>query len=119
MKLRNKKTGEITQIWYDKICLHYEDGRRTSTYHSLAELNEEWEDYKPAEPLIKDEKIRNLVKDFALYTHATWIQYESSGLRGEFWTEGGFIADKGWKELEGLVNHQCYNIAELCGEEEE
>ena len=38
MKLRNKKTGEI-----NKGDLHLDD------FNSLAELNEEWEDYDPNE----------------------------------------------------------------------
>lgn len=51
MKLRNKKTGEIIE---DK-CLNYilDDTRQ---FYSLTEFNEEWEDYTPADPLIKDEE---------------------------------------------------------------
>lgn len=37
MKLRNKKTGEITEANYWNII---------QEYNSLAELNEEWEDYE-------------------------------------------------------------------------
>lgn len=53
MKLRNKKNGEIiTKIWWDKevdaLCL---DGKKIYFYDSLAELNENWEDYK--DPKIK------------------------------------------------------------------
>lgn len=39
MRLRNKKTGEIIRF-YDGITLNGED------YDSLAELNDEWEDYE-------------------------------------------------------------------------
>lgn len=39
MKLRNKKTGEIV----DNAYLFYGNGMRV---HSLAEINEEWEDYQ-------------------------------------------------------------------------
>ena len=62
MKLRNKKTGEITRDddW-DFVGLvlkvnHVDDTIEMDDkieYHSLAELNEEWEDYKPVEPLIE------------------------------------------------------------------
>lgn len=117
MKLRNKKTGGLANLVGDDFFRVRTDAG-WADYNSLAELNEEWEDYKPTGPCLKDEEIRNLVKNFALYTNATWIQYESTGPRGEFWTEGGFIASKDWKELEGLVNHQCYTPAELFGEEE-
>lgn len=47
MKLRNKKTGEVI-ILIDHTF---------DNYNSLAELCAEWEDYKPQEPRIKDEKI--------------------------------------------------------------
>ena len=65
MKLRNKKTGRILEA--EKIL--FENGRigdaEWNTYQpavsSLAELNEEREDYEPKEPLIKDEKIRKAV----------------------------------------------------------
>ena len=33
--------------------------------YNLAELNDKWEDYKPVEPLIKDEKIRKAVRTWA------------------------------------------------------
>ena len=48
MKLRNKKTGEIVSLQGE---LTYDDKVRLLTYYnSLAELNEEWEDYeKPKE----------------------------------------------------------------------
>lgn len=46
MKLRNKKTGEIAYMSGLGV-----DGANGSEkeYHSLAELNEEWEDYKEPE----------------------------------------------------------------------
>ena len=40
MKLRNKKTGEILEL-----CCH-RSGEYREKYDSLAELNEEWEDYE-------------------------------------------------------------------------
>lgn len=48
MKLRNKKTGEIVEaVWWDEevdeLCV---GGDRLYFYNSLAELNEEWEDYE-------------------------------------------------------------------------
>lgn len=69
MKLRNKKTGELVDAWsfYDgneSVNLKYftDDGQVNLEYRSLAELNDEWEDYKPKEPLIKDEKIQEFLK---------------------------------------------------------
>ena len=55
MKLRNKKTGEIrcakTSPYDNGIRLFVTDTEASTTgktyyYHSLAELNEEWEDYE-------------------------------------------------------------------------
>jgi len=52
MKLRNKKTGEVKELYIGKLNLNFGDCNRV--YNSLSELNEEWEDYTPDEPLIKD-----------------------------------------------------------------
>ena len=131
MKLRNKKTGKIVEL--DHFSVHYnrpeEWGQQPcSTWcHSLAELNEEWEDYEPKEPLIKDEKIRKAVRAWAeandygndeVYEFEDfWTSWRSWSLehRGddnEIHFNGGIDFDK--------MNHRgTYTIAELCGEEEE
>ena len=54
MKLRNKKTGEIMDdVQYRNYSLSDGFGFRMNgkewEYHSLAEFNEEWEDYEPKE----------------------------------------------------------------------
>ena len=49
MKLRNKKTGEITEdIWYEytEENIHIKGETKVYEYNSLAGLNEEWEDYE-------------------------------------------------------------------------
>ena len=56
MKLRNKKTGEIVDLVKGHICESVSGesialkpniaSSKTYTYDSLAELNEEWEDYE-------------------------------------------------------------------------
>ena len=51
MKLRNKKTGEVTDnifVYEGFICVDVWNGA-SGSYDTLAELNKEWEDYKPAE----------------------------------------------------------------------
>lgn len=67
MKLRNKKTGEIKE--WDYVCALTESNPGeiydTDEYDSLAKLNENWEDYPPAKPYIKDEKIRKFVREWA------------------------------------------------------
>ena len=47
MKLRNKKTGEIIEKYPDRFVIN--SGEQIRQYDSLAELNEEWEDYKELE----------------------------------------------------------------------
>lgn len=121
MKLKNKQTGKITEI--EEINLVVMNDERDcyesfAEYHSLAELNADWEDYVIAEPLIKDEKVRKAI--------STW--YEALPLddlsekrimftNGEFCVGiyhidcGNYVALKGIKE-------RFYTIKELCGEEE-
>ena len=71
MRLRNKKTGEIGEAYWatfreggTDLCISMHKNGAFVEVHSLAELNEEWED-APAEPLIKDEKIRKAVRAWA------------------------------------------------------
>ena len=130
MKLRNKKTREVV-VEVNKIGLvwnKYGMPAEIGQYDSIAELNEEWEDYAPKEPLIKDEKIRKAVRAWAEacgaddadivrhYGTGRWI-----GLRYE-------NPNTGWVcklEVEGfgsdnrLGYEKVYTIEELCGEEEE
>lgn len=46
MKLKNKKTGEMGDLIIDKALLIVRTGTAWMHYSSLAELNEEWEDYE-------------------------------------------------------------------------
>ena len=124
MRLRNKKTGAIVEpLSSGPIDLYFylnkyeENEVDRKTYQSLAELNSEWEDYKPAEPLIKDEKIRKAVRAWAEANDITEINVASSGY--ELW---GGIADwcihfggNPFKDIKPLK----YTIDELCGEDEE
>lgn len=124
MKLRNKKTGAIVEAYKEEpIDLFFylgtdEEGDELDrkTYHSLSELNEEWEDYKPAEPLIKDEKVRKAVRAWA----------EANELKPDY--EVKYDADRygliSWQadinfnfRIEGLEHNKKYIIDELCGEE--
>lgn len=126
MKLRNKKTGKITEIEEVNLvvmndeCDCYES---FAEYHSLAELNADWEDFAPKEPLIKDEKIRKAVRAWAeannfsvfrvnnqhfnyVKIHGVKDRYDPNGSNIEFM---GTIAG---------VDKRTYEIDELCGEEE-
>jgi hypothetical protein len=125
MKLRNKKTGEII-IPTDYTFATYDDGIKYGhhIYYSLAEFNEDWEDYKPAEPLIKDEKVRKAVRAWADANVHTLIQYNIAKdclyfLSGTDYSDTSisisFDEVDVFKELE---HRRTYTLAELCGEEE-
>ena len=121
MKIRNKKTGKITEI--EKVNLVVKIGKRDcyesfAEYHSLAELNADWEDYVPAEPLIKDEKIRKAVRAWAeANDFLDEIEVHSLTAGTRFSIENYDIEFLGYfiYDLEG---NKKYTIAELCGEEE-
>ena len=128
MKLRNKKTGEIGKLHCDMNVSPAKYGVFEDTdirgnyweYDSLAELNEEWEDYMPKEPLIKDEKVRKAIRAWAEANEIVTVEYD------EYWVsfrrDDKTISFKdedrrlGFYELE---NSRDYTIDELCGEEEE
>ena len=90
MKLRNKKTGEIFD-WREDIIPF---GLGLPCPKSLYELNENWEDYKPVEPLIKDEKVKKLLGEVVELELAV-------------------------NELSKRFDEFNKHYVELCGEEEE
>ena len=126
MKLRNKNTGDIWDFdgGITMEATHEtaeragaRSGILTCYAASLAELNRDWEDYKPAGPLIKDEKIRKAVR--------AWAEAESIPPEVTIY----YNADEyslGWhhceimfsKHIQGLRDETEYTIAELCGEED-
>ena len=117
MKLRNKKTGEVKKMWKDNICLSFSD--RNKVYYSIAELNDEWEDYEPKEPLIKDEKIRKAVRTWAKANNFfDEIEVHSLTAGTRFSIENYDIEFLGYF-IYDLEYNKTYTIAELCGEEEE
>ena len=122
MKLKNRKTGKITEI--EEVNLVVMDDEHDcyesfAEYHSLAELNADWEDYVPKEPLIKDEKIRKAVRAWSEANEIETVEYD------DYWVlfrrDDKTISFKdedsclGFYELE---NSRDYTIDELCGEEE-
>lgn len=134
MRLRNKKTGEVVEaLEVGPVDLYFysnehegKDMVDRKTYQSLAELNEDWEDYKPKEPLIKDAGAREVVRLWAkanrIPTNATTIEYhfvESlCGTESEFWDNNLHIMFYG-KIAPNAIHGKIYTIEELCGEEEE
>ena len=128
MKLRNKKTGEIVtfvtleEIYDDELDFTYikKSGNENElSYSSLKKFNDEWEDYAPKEPLIKDEKVRKAVRAWADandFLNEIEVHSLTAGTRfsiGNYNIEflGYFIYD--------LEDNKTHTIAELCGEEKE
>lgn len=136
MKLRNKKTGEVV-VEINKIGLvwnKYGMPAEIGQYDSIAELCEEWEDYKPVEPLIKDEKVRKVVRAWVdnlrdimcdgaitFYIDTAYCSFLTDVRRGietrDFdVAELDLALDLDYADLE---DGTAYTIVELCGEEEE
>lgn len=128
MLLRNKKTGEVVESFKrGPIDLYFYpneykggDDIERETYQSLAELNSEWEDYAPKEPLIKDEKIRKAVRAWAEANEISQAQFDR-------YTSGFSASDAGHNLLSMIsfdgfvfmfVDGEYYTIDELCGDEE-
>lgn len=122
MKLRNKKTGDIA-VGYVMVGIQnnekYPNPIEYHTYGSIAELNDEWEDYKPVEPLIEDEKIRKALRavydaaphrDNVVYFDGRWT------FRGDKFE---VMFDDRQIKIEGWTDGKAYHIEELCGEEQE
>lgn len=125
MRLRNKKTGEVKFVELIKMYGVCPANFGNYKFNSLAELNEEWEDYKPTEPLIKDPKIRNAVRAWAEAVGVDKVIYQDiSGHYVYFRTEldeyEHTICINFWHKLNAdLCSGTTYTITELCGEEEE
>lgn len=128
MKLKNKKTGEVFESFKGgPIDLYFypnehekKDMVDRKTYQSLAELNADWEDYAPKEPLIKDEKIRKAIRAWAEANEISQAQFDR-------YTSGFSASDDGHNLLSMIsfdgfvfmfVDGEYYTIDELCGEEE-
>jgi len=107
MKLRNKKTGEITEY----VTNFYIE---TTPYNSLAELNEEWEDYKPAKPLIEDKEIREIIRAWADVNDAGKLKYNYDENSLDDIYRNSITFNYGL----GLEDGCSYTIPELCGEKE-
>ena len=129
MRLRNKKTGEVVESFkrgsIDLYLYPNEhkggDEIERETYQSLAELNEDWEDYEPKEPLIKDEKIRKAVRAWAEANEISQAQFDRyiSGFSASDDEHNilSMISFDGFVFM--FIDGEYYTITELCGEEEE
>lgn len=127
-KLRNKKSGVIVKFLSlelvddDEIEFTYEmlsGHEKAWSYSSLEKFKEEWEIYKPVEPLIEDEEIRKALRavydaapyrDNVVYFDGRWtfrgdkfeVMFDDREIKIEGWTEG-----------------KAYHIEDFCGEDKE
>lgn len=124
MKLRNKKTGEIVtkiDVSQDQSGIWVLENE-PRFYHSLAELNEEWEDYAPDKPLIEDEAKRSVFKAWAetLGHDLERADFKYDAERNSF---NCHAADSTIEFANGeginCVDREIYAFRVLCGEEEE
>lgn len=122
-KVKNKRNGEISTLKAVKLLFDDDEfsvakisGLRLDDVYKT--INKRYEDYRPAESLIKDEKIRKAVRAWAeangeedniVFTtsceYSDYMFYTYGG--GRICFEQGIDLDTG-----------SYSIAELCGEEE-
>lgn len=114
MKLRNKKTGGLANC--EPIEVKTDAGFHD--YYSLAELNEYWEDYKPSDPLIKDEKVRKAIRAWYEALPLDGITEKRIMFSKGYFCVGIYRIDCGnYVVLKG-IKERYYTIKELCGEEE-
>ena len=128
MKLRNKKTGEVV-VEVNKIGLvwnRFGMPADIGQYDSLAELNEEWEDYAPKEPLIKDGDARDAVFSWAssLQVHEVRCKKTVRGvevitLEALKLMSAPRIEFACYSIDANVTDGKIYTIDELCGEEKE
>ena len=137
MKLRNKKTGDTVE---GHVMVGVQNNEKFPnpieyhTYISLAELNDEWEDYKPVEPIF-DERIRRGIRawwdmqDNSFKAARVMLIGKNKDLDGFYhWTIFGYIRNGEekmstrlefrTKKLYDYSPNHDYSKEELCGEEE-
>ena len=128
MKRRNKKTGEIKDL---ETIVH--EAFKVHEVETIKNIEANWEDYKPKEPLIKDKKIINLLRP--------WIKFnkiekaiifknvsETRGFEDSWFHIKGQDCNWCWWDIEIHASYtesvdkdyhqEWVDIIELCGEEE-
>ena len=92
-----------------------------STIDKFPNILTDWfEEIKPAEPLIKDEKIRKAVRAWAEANEIETVEYDTYWVA--FRRDDKTISFKDYDKclgFYGLDDNGTYTIDELCGEEEE
>lgn len=116
--IENTKDGRIKVL----MLLDVENNESVAFfYDSLEEFNKSWEDYRPAEALIKDPKIRKAVRAWAEVNDVKRVTIEKDFSTYAFYpTDTDRVSISVWTEpsLSNLSRGKIYTIEELCGEEE-
>lgn len=127
------KAGETFTLWdsieTQGLCRDSDDimAYHQKTLDKFPNILTDWfEEIKPAEPLIKDEKIRKVVRDWAeangvkeiiVFDHINNAPYTPVGAV-DFAQNSGHLEIR-FRTEERFDTDRIYTIAELCGEEEE
>lgn len=123
MKLRNKKTGEIKSI--EEII---RDAFLYNELDSLKSIDANWEYYIPAEPYIKDEKNRKVVRAWLEANDLDGATFHTYSHLFHYWNLRGFNDNGQGVDIDffltgegipNLIDDKYYTKFELCGEEEE
>ena len=119
-------TDPYGSLWLDQEIDGEPNSSRVMAYnHSTLEkfpnILEDWfEPIEPAEPLIKDEKIRKAVRAWAAANDVEKVDYWDSDYEFQGMQSGSSINfEDNPIETEDRYGNDEYTIAELCGEEEE
>lgn len=128
MKLRNKKTGEIGELYYyPEKAYHFtvltKDPTQTGIYKTLGEILQDWTDFivhEPTEPLIKDEKARRVFREWADLFGAKRFRVEHLCKYGRTIITSTDLTAEPVIYLPGYIgeDYKIYNRVELCGEAE-
>lgn len=123
MRLRNKKTGEIKSI--EEII---RDAFLYNELDSLKSIDANWEYYIPAEPYIKDEKNRKVVRAWLEANDLDGATFHTYSHLFHYWNLRGFNDNGQGVDIDffltgegipNLIDDKYYTKFELCGEEEE
>ena len=122
MRLRNKKTGEIREGY---IVLNLQNDNKfpnpiEGCTTTIAELNKDWEDYEPVEPLIESPKSRKVFREWADLVGAKRFRVDHLCSFCRTVIASNDLVEEPAIELPGFIgkDSETYTREELCGEEE-
>ena len=112
MNLKNKKTGEIINLLSKPSFVKRNDDylqSEVNTFNSLAELNEEWEDYEETKSTIKDVWFNSTIAN-GHFVEIDFISDEEAIKAVEKLKAWKRLKDKGFKLSAVVDNFFCLDI---------